>query len=220
MDPELIAHATKITELVLGSATARKILGKATDEVAEMLATEIRTYRYGRSLKLLEKATRMAEEAGFTPKAVPIKLLSPLLEGASLEEDESLHDMWAALLANAASPEPVHAVRPGFIAALKQMAPDEAALLSWIFQQRTGTTAPAFNTPIEFAELLTAHSSLCSTGKTDPFAFHACVQSLQAQQLIEQVPDPKHQGFLTHSYALTMRGVSFMFACRPPKTKV
>src|SRR6266568_709406 len=74
----------------------------------------------------------MAKDAGFTPQAVPPKILFPLLEGASFEEDEDLHTMWAALLANAASPGNAEKVRPGFLAILKQMAPDEAALLNRI----------------------------------------------------------------------------------------
>ena len=47
----------------------------------------------------------MANDAGFTPQVVPIKLLFPLLDGASMEEDEDLHTMGAALLANASSPD-------------------------------------------------------------------------------------------------------------------
>ena len=45
-----------------------------------------------------------------------------------MEEDETLHNMWAALLANASS-EMGKLVRPSFIKLLQDMAPDEAALL-------------------------------------------------------------------------------------------
>jgi len=41
--------------------------------------------------------------------------------------------MWAALLANAASSKTIIQIRPGFIAVLKQMATDEAALLNWMY---------------------------------------------------------------------------------------
>jgi len=46
----------------------------------------------------------MARDAGFQPQVVPPKVLFPLLEGASFEDNEDLHTMWAALLANAADP--------------------------------------------------------------------------------------------------------------------
>jgi hypothetical protein len=87
-------------------------------------------YRYERQLKCVEKAEKMAQDAGFAPQAVPPKILFPLLEGASFEENEELHTMWAALLANAASPANCEKVRPGYIALLKQMSPDEAGTKS------------------------------------------------------------------------------------------
>src|SRR5262245_1502120 len=93
----------------------------------------LRLYRYGRRLDMLKKAEKMAKDAGFTPKAVPSKLLFPLHEGASFEEDEDLHTMWAALLANAALPEARNCVRPGFIAILRQLSIDEGALLNWVY---------------------------------------------------------------------------------------
>jgi hypothetical protein len=92
------------------------MLGPAADELAEMWRDQVRLYRYERQLKCVEKAEKMAEEAGFTPQAVPPKILFPLLEGASFEENEDLHTMWAALLANAASSENAQKVKPGFVA--------------------------------------------------------------------------------------------------------
>ena len=70
---------------------AKRMLGPACDELAERWRDSVRLYRYGRQLACVQKAERMAEAAGYTPTAVPIKLLFPLLEGASFEEDESLH---------------------------------------------------------------------------------------------------------------------------------
>jgi hypothetical protein len=140
MDPnELLKHAPELLKGGAAVAGALKftdivkaMLGPATAEIAERFRGEIRRYRYGRQLECLKKAEKMAKDAGFTPKAVPIKLLFPLLDGASLEENEDLHTMWAALLANASSPTNAGKVRPGFIAILKQMAPDEALALKVI----------------------------------------------------------------------------------------
>jgi hypothetical protein len=78
------------------------------------------------------KTAKMIEDAGVAPQPVEDKLVIEILRGASLEEDEDLHTMWAALLANAALAENAWRVRPTSIAVLKQMAHDEAALLNWI----------------------------------------------------------------------------------------
>jgi hypothetical protein len=99
------------------------------------------------------------------------------------------------------------------------MAPDEAGLLNLLFDQRTGKAGVAFNTPFDIAELLVAHSSVRPPGDDDPLSFHTCIQSLHSAQLVEQIPDLLHSGYLTHSYALTMRGLAFVLACRPPQPK-
>src|SRR5688572_1915560 len=109
--PALAKGAGALAAAIPVTALVRQMLGPAADEVAEMWRDQIRIYRYGRQLSLLKKAERMAQEAGFIPKAVPPKILFPLLEGASMEEDEGLHNMWAALLANASLAEAI-VVRP------------------------------------------------------------------------------------------------------------
>lgn len=146
MDPnEIIKHAPELLKGGAALAGALKLtdivkamLGPATAEIAERFRDDVRLYRYRRQLDCLKKAEKMATDAGFTPKAVPIKILFPLLEGASVEEDEDLHTMWAALLANTASPTKGEMVRPGFIAILKQMAPDEVVLLKGIVELTDG----------------------------------------------------------------------------------
>jgi hypothetical protein len=77
----------------------------------------------------------MAHEAGFTPQPVPPKILFPLLEGASFEDNEDLHTMWAALLANAADPNTEALPQPAFSDILKQLTPDQAKFLDIIYRE-------------------------------------------------------------------------------------
>src|SRR5580658_4151407 len=112
--PEIAKGAAAVGAAIPFTSIAKRMLGPAADEVAEMWRDQVRVYRYGRQVKLLEKVEKMAQEAGFSPQAVPPKLLFPLLEGASFEDNESLHTMWAALLANAASPDNAQNVRANF----------------------------------------------------------------------------------------------------------
>jgi hypothetical protein len=149
--PELVKHGTELVAALKLTEIAKAILGPATNEVAERIRDEVRLYRFGRQLSCIKKAEKMAQDAGFTPKAVPIKLLFPLLEGASLEEDESLQDMWSALLANASSENAVNLVRPSFPEILKIMTPDVAKLLNFTFdvawEKAHPTPRPSRNYP-------------------------------------------------------------------------
>ena len=94
---------------------AKAMLGSAFAELAERWCDTVRLYRYERQLSCLRKAEKMARDAGFTPNAVQIKLLFPLLEGASLEEDEAMHTMWTALLTNASHSASSSKVRPSLL---------------------------------------------------------------------------------------------------------
>jgi hypothetical protein len=134
------------------------------------------------------KAERMAQKAGFSPQAVRIKILFPLLEGASLEEDEGLHTMWAALLANAASPASADKVRPGYIALLKQMSPDEAAILRWVYDRNLKLR---MKRPIErpecfLDELQKVYGELYKSTNGNSDEFTICLSGLEAADLLRK----------------------------------
>jgi hypothetical protein len=232
--PEIIGGAAKVAAGTIPfTGIVKRMLGPAADEVAEMWRDQVRVYRYGRQLKLLEKAERMATDAGYTPQAVPPKILFPLLEGASFEYNEDLHDMWAALLANAASPEVQHdSIRPGFIATLRQLSQDEAALLDWVYRH-VAKEMPGndFYEPIHESELLQAYVTLGfgpiesdshrarESASASNWRFGSCLNSLEAAQLIRTRFDVINVGRVNFYYSLTYLGFQFVSACRPPAPK-
>jgi Abortive infection alpha len=224
--PELAKGAAALGAAVPFTAIVKRMLGPAADELAEMLRDQVRLYRYERQLKCLDKAERMAKDAGFTPRAVPPKILFPLLEGASFEEDEDLHTMWAALLANAASPDNAPKVRPGFIATLKQMSPEEASILKFIADRKAPRFGPggfyprpwsdAENPPnIAFEDLL-----ICLDGLE-------AAKLLRSAILLPPITDrlSSYESSIELDaddegpYYLTDRGRAFLEACRPPAPK-
>src|SRR6266851_1679395 len=87
--PAIAKVAGPLAAAIPFTGIVKRMLGPAADELAEMLRDSVRLYRYERQIKCLEKAERMAQEAGFTPQAVPPKILFPLLEGASFEDISS-----------------------------------------------------------------------------------------------------------------------------------
>src|SRR5580704_10654851 len=229
--PEIAKGVAAVGAAIPFTAIVRRMLGPAADELAEMWRDKVRLYRYERQLKCVEKAEKMAKDAGFTPQAVPPKILFPLLEGASLEENESLHDMWAALLANAASPENSQTTRPGFISTLRQLSRDEASVLGFIFDQRPQSPGHEFDEPISAADLIEPYSSM-GFGEVERNAngavafmeckieaFGTCLDSLVAEQLIARRDEVLGQYRSLGAYSLTFRGYEFVMACRPPKAK-
>ena len=240
MDPNEIIKATaEVGKVAAASipftAIVKRMLGPAADEVAESWRDQARLYRYGRSLDMLKKAEKMAHQAGFATGAVPIKLLFPLLEAASFEEEEDMHTMWAALFVNAASLENAEKVRPGFIAVLRQMAPDEAALLKWIYD-KTATL-----NQIDYFQVCEAQVDLgwlkatdCSwqqaglRGLTMSSRLATCLDSLEAEKLVRRaylqgVPGEasvyRMEEPIAFRFEMTNRGREFVEACQPPKPR-
>jgi hypothetical protein len=120
--PQLQSIATTIVAGVPLAEIVKRVVLPSADVLGKRMADRVE--------RCFVKTAKMIEDAAVTPKPVEDKLVIEILRGASLEDDENLHDMWAALLANVASPENAGRVRPVFISILRQMAPDEAALLN------------------------------------------------------------------------------------------
>lgn len=110
----------------------QKLAGPLAEEVGLAFGDAARVFRYKRALKLLEKVERTANSSGFEPSSVRPKLLLSILDHSSVEDDEGMHDRWAALLSNAANPNSAIQVIPSFAEILSQLSPKEAILLDAI----------------------------------------------------------------------------------------
>lgn len=199
---------------------AEQVTGAGRRELGEWIADHIRLRRWKTQLAILTKAKQYAHEAGFSPQAVPLKTLAPLLEGASLEEegDEGMSDRWASLLANASSPGAV--VPPSFPEILSQITSVEARLLDQVFQN-------AQNYPR--TEWLT--HGIQVEGNAQPLGMSAEESAVAAENLSRLglcSPPAAAFGFIDHPerqfliasgvdlICLTKFGAAFVEACRRP----
>jgi hypothetical protein len=86
----------------LAADFANRLIGPSVDEVGLLLADNVKFVRFKRQVNILLKAKKYVESKGINPKEIPLKILVPLLENASLEEDEDLKDKWAVMITNLA----------------------------------------------------------------------------------------------------------------------
>lgn len=190
----------------------KRIAGPLADEIGESLALLARPYRIALSVKMFQKTQVMLKEAGLPAQPVPPRLFLPMLEAASIENDEDLHSKWSALLANAASsPDKVH---PSFIKILKQLTPDDARLLDKLYAATKDQQYPLLTQP------------LLEVVDQDGIPF----QNLVRLGLIETTydvdgmkvritgaGDPFVSGEMDQTRRLTNFAVAFIEACRAPK---
>ncbi len=111
-----------------------KLCGPALEELGLLLQDRARVYRLKNQLRILSKVQIMLREAGTTVQAVPLRTLLPLLEGAALEDSKMLSDMWAGLLASAASFGESESIHPSFPRILSELTPREAHILDKVYQ--------------------------------------------------------------------------------------
>ncbi|HEY5374834.1 MAG TPA: Abi-alpha family protein [Polyangiaceae bacterium] len=98
---------------------------------AEAITSGIHYRFYPRVVKQAMAAAKKIEQAALPRRAyseIPDKLLKAILEGGSLEEDESMQARWANLLANALTSDSAD-VRIAFPKIMSELEPSEARLL-------------------------------------------------------------------------------------------
>lgn len=91
--------------------------------------------RWERQVRLMKRAEQFLALLGQSApnRAVPMKIAIPLIQGASLEEDDALQDRWAALLVNAGTASFPGEIRRSYVAILEQLTPLDARILEVVY---------------------------------------------------------------------------------------
>ena len=197
----------------------KKILGPAGDELSGMVADYIRIHRLGNQIRMFRRSERMLTEAGFKPNPVALKVLWPLMEGASLEEEEALATKWASLLANAATPQGNSLVEPSFADVLRQLTPLQAQILDKIYEKIDGVRLKNElygQQPVNLYHIraeLAVEFALFERCMDNLIRLHLCTKELPNQR--KTWPGGGFRG--TSIVDPTLFGYDFVMACTPPQ---
>jgi hypothetical protein len=78
----------------------QKLIGPSLEEAGLLLKESIALWRFRNQVSILAKANEICQRKGIKPSPISLKLLCPLIDAASLEEDPDMQSKWAALLSN------------------------------------------------------------------------------------------------------------------------
>ncbi|MEJ2391534.1 MAG: Abi-alpha family protein, partial [Gammaproteobacteria bacterium] len=146
-ETEAIKEAAKATQEVaktasnaidagreMGGFVSRFISGPLEQAVG-IVEDKLRYIRWERQRRLIRRAEEYMREQGLSApdKPIPLKNVVPLLEYATLEEDDTLQDMWARLLVNGTNESTGVNIERSFIEILAQLSPLEAQILQVIY---------------------------------------------------------------------------------------
>ena len=108
-----------------------KLTGNAFTEMSQLIGQEVAWWRFKNAVNIALKADALVRSKGLRPEQLSVELrnIVPLIEGASYEDEPTLQDMWASLIATAALEEFNRSPQPKFSEILKQLSPLDAQVL-------------------------------------------------------------------------------------------
>jgi hypothetical protein len=112
------------------------VITPSLEQVGGLLADSVKSWRLNNQINIVIKAERMLKERGINTKKVSLKVMAPLLEECSLEDDENLQKKWAALLANTVSENSIIKTNI-FTSTLKEITTEDAEVFQVIFEHCT-----------------------------------------------------------------------------------
>ena len=120
----------------LGGFVAR-ITNEPVEAIMGIFGDRLKFMRWERQLRLYDREQEILHQRGVGNhlRTVPPKLALPIVENASLEEDDELQDLWANLLASALDPNFKGVVRSAFIDIIKQLEVTDVHVLDAIHKE-------------------------------------------------------------------------------------
>lgn len=188
-----------------------KIAGPMAEELGLTLQDHVKVFRLKRQIRLFQKVKEILDREGVEPGRVPLKLLAAIMDNATLEEDHSLQDMWAALLANNAMGNSLETI---FGEILRQLSPADARLLRNCFHEVMSSPMNRETGRFLILESLQTWMDELRQERTDIPLSSLSVENLQRLGLVSM------EGVSINGVGgeprLTEIGLQFMYACEDP----
>ncbi|MFH0854147.1 MAG: Abi-alpha family protein [bacterium] len=110
-----------------------KVIPNFVIEGGGILADTVRFWRWKNQINIIKKAKIIVENSKLDKKQVPLKILLPIMENSSLEEDEIIQNKWANILANAITAS--RDITPNYAEILKELSVLEVVILDQLFDE-------------------------------------------------------------------------------------
>jgi hypothetical protein len=221
------------------------LLGPGAEEAGLLFKDYVTVFRIEKQVQLLNRLRKVLDRAGFRPSRVPMKLLGPIFDAATLEESSELQEIWANMLANAANPEDPNGVPPSFPGILKEMRSSEVKFLATLYEEfflkdvEANQISGSVNTPsISYKSLgyvkkkagllqqekygrQTQRDAYLAAVRMDNRELAFILNTLTRQKILEEEYGITHgdrEGSVEVGSALRISelGMRFVKACRPP----
>jgi hypothetical protein len=110
-----------------------RLFGPSVDEAAVMMRDQIQSWRAANLSRLQHKWSKKIQRDRISEAALrqlPFGDALRVLDAASMEDDESVQEMWASLLHSATSPQTSGEINKVYVELLKNLTAVEALILN------------------------------------------------------------------------------------------
>ena len=179
-----------------------------------IISDNVRFWRWQNQVNIVKKVKEKIEESGLSKKQIPLKVLVPILENSSLEEDDNLQEKWANMLANAISGKKT--INPNFVSILSELSPLEVSLLDQIHNEANQVKEYEERKNLQFGR-----ENICKLLNIDIPTADLVIENLTRLGLFQspsgsgiQVGKYKFALRTTEIFELTSLGFEFISSCK------
>ena len=205
----------------------RQLSGPAATEVGLILGDHFRVWRLKRAVRLMEDVKQVASDVGLTLRPVAPRLLFPILDAATLEDEEELHQRWVALLTNAATAFDGEML-PSFPDVLKQLVSAEVQFLDRAYDEvledeaKAKSELYAHNKDNEDVRVTKSHIRESTLDSAQPILVEdlerlALISRIARSAFTDDLRQVINKFISTNELYITDFGGAFVRACRLPK---
>lgn len=150
-DLEKLIDGLNIPKQLLDKSEAllKTLFGPSFDELAGLIADQVKLRRFNNQLKIITKAHESLIQNNIDPKQISLKVLAPLIELSSLEEDESLQNKWSNLIAHILKGDKEIIFQQSCITILNKLSSEEANLLDRLHDLLIENRLKRYNLEVE-----------------------------------------------------------------------
>lgn len=189
-----------------------RVIGGPLEQGVGIVEDRLKYMRWERQVRLMQRSSELLDELGISDnvRPVPLNVAVPLLQAATLEENDELQDRWAKLLVNAMDPKSRVEIRRFFVSVLEDFGPLEAVLLERIVSAPAdaGSGVHVKTAALPDAYLAESDSKVCGQPSQD-----VAVALWNLVRLGCVSPIMTHGGLSIAQVQLTPLGQSLVMAC-------
>jgi hypothetical protein len=200
------------TEAIKAGRDLLSLISDPLRELAGIATDTLKVTRFKRQLRLTDQVKLLLREHGLNAplRVLPPNFVIPLVEFASLEEDDDLQDIWALMLVNAADASSRAERRTAFVSMLKDMTAFDVMILAKIAKIAPSTSDGAVYT-LNFPD----SDDQADSGRRPAVLGNEVAVSLGNLARLGCInPNASYGGRLLYSHVtLTELGAAFVTAC-------